>query len=104
MRAGDKYYFRYTILENINSSLVRVQCFDANGTLLQPSIARENSIGTHSMTGVALENTAFAQLNFSVAQAGRKLIIDNIMFFNLTLIFGAGNEPTTGEVDRLINN
>lgn len=104
LRSGDKYYFKYDILENINGTLVRVQCFDANGTLLQPSIEHENSIGTHSMTGVALENTAFAQLNFSTIQTGRKIIVDNLLFINMTKTWGSGNEPTKDEVDAFINN
>ena len=104
LRSGDKYYLKYDILENINGTLVRIQCFGADGTLLSPSLEHEKSIGTHSMTGVALENTAFAQLNFSLVKSGRKLVIDNIMFFNLTSVFGAGNEPTLAEVEEFINN
>ncbi len=38
----------------------------------------------------------------ATTQNGKKLTIDNVLFINLTSVFGAGNEPTKLEMDELM--
>lgn len=79
--------------------------YDANSLLgfdISPSVA--NTWQTLSSIFVCPSNTSFGNISFDdTATSGWQPIqVKNVTLFNLTKIFGPGNEPTKEEIDAMV--
>ena len=100
-------YFYYTLDEITNYSTRLMQMFNASGFYGQT----DNIIKLGLNSWVNVNNTSTGQLRYTIAYtqpannpvAGSEhFTISNAGFIDLTATFGAGNEPTREEMDRLI--
>ena len=100
-------YFFYTLDEITNYSARVMQMYSASGSygtndnvikLGLNSFTHVNDTGT----GVLRYTIAYTLTDNSLVEGSEYFTISNAGFIDLTEIFGAGNEPSKAEMDRLI--
>lgn len=92
IKLGDVYYSSFEISDYINGS-VRIE----HGVTSYSGYFIDN--GKKSFVSKSLGNTSF---NIRAMQSPTNLKVDNILTINLTETFGAGNEPTKEQMDKIM--
>ena len=94
---GNKYYVRADVKRS-NGNSVSLSVGDTPA-IFNSLVA--NSYNKLSAVVIPVATTSYS-INFFNTTVGEEIYIDNEFALNLTVIFGAGNEPTAAQMDRLL--
>ena len=104
---SNKVYLRYkarasTDNSGIRSAIQNIDNVSVTEWHLNDNIALNDAYYSHVFTLVASASNGRFNIARSLTARSGNVILDNIMLINLTTTFGAGNEPTKEEMDKLI--
>lgn len=100
---GDQVYIRCNMKGSLSSRFIFYYKDGYGNPVLSPSVANTwqtlSEIATYSSDG----DKAIIAFDDASSSSWSSTQIKNVMFFNLTQMFGRGNEPTKAEIDSIMD-